>query len=120
MPDEKARILVVATDEERMIAREVVRCLVGPTAAIRPPTAPGRASPRAAATFRGRCRSRASTTSPPHRGPLPGSRPFTSRSARRDAARRIGGGGLIRSSVSSAGGLRTRSTRDPSGDEQSV
>jgi acetate kinase len=31
----RTRILVVATDEERMIAREVVRCLVGPTAAIR-------------------------------------------------------------------------------------
>jgi acetate kinase len=29
------RVLVVRTDEERMIAREVVRCLVGPTAALR-------------------------------------------------------------------------------------
>jgi acetate kinase len=31
----RTRILVVRTDEERMIAREVVRCLVGPTAAVR-------------------------------------------------------------------------------------
>jgi acetate kinase len=31
----RTRILVVRTDEERMIAREVVRCVVGPTAAIR-------------------------------------------------------------------------------------
>jgi acetate kinase len=29
------RVLVVRTDEERMIAREVVRCLIGPTAALR-------------------------------------------------------------------------------------
>lgn len=29
------RVLVVATDEERMIAREVMRCLKGPTAALR-------------------------------------------------------------------------------------
>ena len=29
------RVLVVATEEERMIAREVVRCLRGPTAAVR-------------------------------------------------------------------------------------
>lgn len=29
------RVLVLATDEERMIAREVLRCLRGPTAAIR-------------------------------------------------------------------------------------
>ncbi|MCA9678964.1 MAG: acetate/propionate family kinase, partial [Myxococcales bacterium] len=31
----RTRVLVVRTDEERMIAREVVRCLVGPTAAVR-------------------------------------------------------------------------------------
>ena len=31
----RTRVLVVRTDEERMIAREVVRCLVGPTAAMR-------------------------------------------------------------------------------------
>jgi acetate kinase len=31
----RTRILVVRTDEERMIAREVVRCVAGPTAAIR-------------------------------------------------------------------------------------
>jgi acetate kinase len=31
----RTRVLVVRTDEERMIAREVVRCLVGPTAALR-------------------------------------------------------------------------------------
>lgn len=31
----RTRILVVRTDEERMIAREVVRCLIGPTAAMR-------------------------------------------------------------------------------------
>jgi acetate kinase len=31
----RTRVLVVHTDEERMIAREVVRCLVGPTAAMR-------------------------------------------------------------------------------------
>jgi acetate kinase len=29
------KVLVLATDEERMIAREVVRCLVGPQAAVR-------------------------------------------------------------------------------------
>jgi len=31
----RTRVLVVRTDEERMIAREVMRCLVGPTAAMR-------------------------------------------------------------------------------------
>jgi len=31
----RTRVLVVATDEERMIAREVVRCLLGPAAAMR-------------------------------------------------------------------------------------
>jgi len=31
----RTRVLVVRTDEEKMIAREVVRCLVGPTAAMR-------------------------------------------------------------------------------------
>lgn len=31
----RTRVLVVHTDEERMIAREVVRCLHGPTAALR-------------------------------------------------------------------------------------
>ncbi len=31
----RTRVLVVRTDEERMIAREVVRCLVGPSAAMR-------------------------------------------------------------------------------------
>ncbi|MEO7097072.1 MAG: acetate/propionate family kinase, partial [Polyangiales bacterium] len=31
----RTRVIVVRTDEERMIARETVRCLVGPTAAIR-------------------------------------------------------------------------------------
>jgi acetate kinase len=34
-PRAPTRVLVVKTDEERMIAREVVRCLRGPTAAIR-------------------------------------------------------------------------------------
>jgi acetate kinase len=31
----RTRVLVVHTEEERMIAREVVRCLAGPTAAVR-------------------------------------------------------------------------------------
>ena len=33
--DAPTRVLVLATDEEKMIAREVVRCLRGPTAAVR-------------------------------------------------------------------------------------
>ncbi len=31
----RTRVLVIRTDEERMIAREVMRCIVGPTAAMR-------------------------------------------------------------------------------------
>lgn len=34
-PRAPTRVLVLATDEERMIAREVMRCLRGPTAALR-------------------------------------------------------------------------------------
>jgi len=34
-PRAPTRVLVVATDEEKMIAREAVRCLRGPTAAVR-------------------------------------------------------------------------------------
>jgi acetate kinase len=34
-PRARTRVLVVRTDEERMIAREVMRCLYGPTAAVR-------------------------------------------------------------------------------------
>jgi acetate kinase len=34
-PRAPTRVLVVRTDEERMIAREVMRCVVGPTASIR-------------------------------------------------------------------------------------
>ncbi len=34
-PRAPTRVLVVRTDEERMIAREVMRCVVGPTATIR-------------------------------------------------------------------------------------
>ena len=35
----RTRVIVVHTEEERMIAREVARCLVGPTAAVRSPHA---------------------------------------------------------------------------------
>jgi acetate kinase len=34
-PRARTRVLVVRTDEERMIAREVMKCLYGPTAAVR-------------------------------------------------------------------------------------
>ena len=74
-PRAPTRVLVVATDEERMIAREVARVTAGPTAARRAsPAAPSRwASACATCTSRASTatRSSARATSSPKRAGLP-------------------------------------------------